>query len=89
MFKREPILDTETMENTVKMIEEQNKIQQALRDERYKNIINFILNNSKLNYDQSRLIIDYGEVVLEYIKAIEPEKYKEKYNELKPNAKED
>lgn len=68
---------------------EEEAVQQALRDERYKNIINFILNNSKLNYDQSRLIIDYGEVVLEYIKAIEPEKYKEKYNELKQNSKED
>lgn len=85
MFKKE--LPTVHIINNEQI--EQNKIQQALRDERYRNIVNFILSNSKLNYDKNRLIMDYGEVVLEYIKAIEPEKYKEKYNELKQKEKEE
>lgn len=83
MFRREPVLlNTETIENTAKMLEEQNRIHQALRDERYKNIVDILLNNSKLNYDKTKLVVDYGELVLEYIKTIEPEKYKKRYNEL-------
>ena len=69
-------------EETVKMLEEQAKIQQALKNERYNTLLSFILNNSKLNYDNSRLTIDYGEIVLEYLKAIEPQRYEQKYNEL-------
>lgn len=57
-------------------------ISQALLEEKYNNIMSFILNNSKLNYDKSRLTIDYGELVLEYIKAIEPTLYKTRHNEL-------
>ena len=57
-------------------------IHNALLEERYNNIISFILNNTKLNYDKTKLTIDYGELVLEYIRAVEPEYYKQKYNEL-------
>ena len=92
MFRREPInvemIANNNLEETKKLLEEGEKIKRALRDERYKNIIDFILNSSKLNYNGTKLIIDYGEVVLEYINAIEPEKYKEKYNELKQHKEE-
>jgi len=90
MFRREPIPpNTLASEDFKKTLETSEKIHQAIIYERYRNTIDFILNNSKLNYDKSRLIIDYGEVLLEYIKAIEPEKYKIKYNELqeKENSK--
>ena len=90
MFRREPIEPSIICsEETTKMLEEQSKIRQALRDERYRNLVSFILNNSRLNHDKTKLIIDYGEIILEYIRAIEPEGYKKKYIELKQNSKED
>ena len=82
MFKKREIPEVHINWEEMNTFEEE-KVEQALRDEKYKNIISFILNNSKLNYDKSRLIIDYGEVVLEYIKAIEPEAYRTQYNALK------
>lgn len=78
--KEEIILSSEELTKNIEKIE---TIRQAIRDERYNNLIKFILNNSKLNYDESRLVIDYGEIVLEYVKAIEPARYKQKYDELK------
>ena len=70
------------MEKFIQTSTSQTAIDNALLKERYNIIINFILNNSKLNYDKTKLTIDYGELVLEYIKTIEPEYYKAKFEEL-------
>ena len=69
------------MEFYIEMLVNDSK-KYAVAADQLDTLINLIINNAKLSYDKERLTLNDDKIVMEFIKAIDPKIYEERFKWL-------